>query len=423
MDIETLVEQVARELLDVLPSLQSATPIDQDMAITRALLGGQGCGPTLMAAFREDPSFGYLRGGWLQFPDLGGHIIQDHVIPRRLVKRVIAGASAKSVVEEVREFVAAGSCRTVFYTAIAGATVTETISVDENMEILPWSNVPNIDQKNIFSGNLPKLDFSTQEPTLTGYQSNANMAFRMWSAESQALFSSSDEANKKMRSDRTSIMNFRLKIEDLIRCITLASGRSVVAIGSWGLLDKEIANNLMGPAFSFEGTLFDRDIYVSSLNPLTLSSDSITHLVKRFNVFDEAGKQPLRVCMDRFNQALRRSNLVDRAIDLGIALEVMLLHGIGSEIRGEMKYRFSARGAMFLGGDRRYRLSTFEALKNIYDLRSRAVHSGVLTAKQNKTKPEETLTRAEGIWRDVATKLLERGSFPEWDEEYVIGHN
>jgi hypothetical protein len=57
------------------------------------------------------------------------------------------------------------------------------------------------------------------------------------------------------------------------------------------------------------------------------------------------------------------------------------------------------------------------SLKEAYDLRSQAVHSGVL----KKGKSEPTLEQAARICAKIALKLIERRSFPDWDADIVIG--
>ena len=83
----------------------------------------------------------------------------------------------------------------------------------------------------------------------------------------------------------------------------------------------------------------------------------------------------LRIAIDRLYQALLRKKSVNQAIDLGIALEVVLLHGIGEADRGEMRYRTSIRGAAFLGENKADRVVIFKRLKEAYDLRSKAVQA------------------------------------------------
>ncbi len=72
----------------------------------------------------------------------------------------------------------------------------------------------------------------------------------------------------------------------------------------------------------------------------------------------------------------RDRDFADQAIDLGIALEALLLHELGKEDRGELRYRLSLRGAWLGGGDEQERAEIQRTLKAVYDLRSRAVHAG-----------------------------------------------
>ena len=98
----------------------------------------------------------------------------------------------------------------------------------------------------------------------------------------------------------------------------------------------------------------------------------------------------------------------------------MLLHGIDNNYRGELKFRSSIRGAAFLGGEKPEQLETFKLLKQAYDLRSKAVHSGVLKEKA-KEPVKQILEDATSTCASIARKLIDRGSFPNWDADYVIG--
>ena len=108
---------------------------------------------------------------------------------------------------------------------------------------------------------------------------------------------------------------------------------------------------------------------------------------------------------------------VDKAIDLGIALEVMLLHEMNDPERGELRYRSAVRGAHFLGGDSSERLSNFNWLKKVYDLRSKAVHLGHISGNANDT---EVLQKGAILCSRIAMKIIEMGRFPIWEEEYVF---
>jgi len=129
----------------------------------------------------------------------------------------------------------------------------------------------------------------------------------------------------------------------------------------------------------------------------------------------------MRIALDRLSRALRRGEAVDNAIDLGIALEVMLLHGSDNNNRGELRFRLSIRGATFLGGDKPERLRNLKLLKDAYDLRSKAVHTGRLGKGKKGSSPKDILECGTNTCAQIALRLIERGSFPDWDDELVIG--
>ena len=167
-------------------------------------------------------------------------------------------------------------------------------------------------------------------------------------------------------------------------------------------------------------TIFEPALWAASRKPNLLNGKAAARLFRRFQKMSSPEQKVMRIALDRLNKALRRQNLVDKAIDLGIALEVLLLHGIGEGDRGEMKYRSSIRGATFLGENKTERNKIFKRLKDTYDLRSAAVHSGVIKSKKGKKSPEKILEEAIRDSADIARKLIDRGSFPDWEVEYVV---
>lgn len=413
-DIAHLAEQAAGELLEAMPMLKAAQPIERFRAILQAEQGGTA---RLKAVLSDDPSFGDLRAGWIQQRSGCGRAVQDHMLPLFLINGVIEGHSAKSLVAEARAFAVSGISKTEWYTALAGVTVTEAVSLGSDIDLVPWADIPDSDQKTKFgpdSSHLSHLSIFAQMPA------TATSAIRVRSAECQVLFSSI-EAAKIAIEDASENTARNVQIQDVVGCITALSVCAVAAIGNWGRFDQKIANDISGAGYSHGSALFESAVRVASSRPIALDGESIAELFHRFEEFEPSEKSVMRVALDRLNQALRRQNIVDKAIDLGIALEVMLLHGIGKKDRGELKFRSSIRGATFLGGGKPERLKTLKLLKDAYDLRSDAVHSGVLEMEKKGPPPERVLEDATSTCARIARKLIDGGSFPDWDVEYVIG--
>ncbi len=135
-DIESLAEQAARELLEVMPTLKSAKPIERGMAIAEALRTEQSSAARVVAVFRDDSSFGDLHRGWIQQPGGYGMAAQGHAVLHLLINSVIDGHSTKSLIEEARAFADSRTSITESYTPLASVTVAEAVSLGDNIDLV-----------------------------------------------------------------------------------------------------------------------------------------------------------------------------------------------------------------------------------------------------------------------------------------------
>lgn len=76
--------------------------------------------------------------------------------------------------------------------------------------------------------------------------------------------------------------------------------------------------------------------------------------------------------VQRLAQAKSRLDVEDAALDLGVALEMVLLDGKVDQL----SLAFRTRGAWLLGETPHERNEIFEALKRLYNLRSEVAHTG-----------------------------------------------
>jgi hypothetical protein len=206
---------------------------------------------------------------------------------------------------------------------------------------------------------------------------------------------------------------------DVIRCLTALTAKPVAILGSWTELGDPIGNRIIAISYTIDDALFDKAfLRFRSTEPITPGTPK--KLLRGLAKLGMAERAALRIALDRLNQAVRRASIVDRAIDLGIAFEVMLLHGIGRRDTGELRYRASVRAASFIGGKRAERVTSFEIVRAAYDLRSAAAHEGHMP-KSKKGQHEEQLRAAELLCAQIARRLIARGKFPDWDSEYVVG--
>ncbi len=112
--------------------------------------------------------------------------------------------------------------------------------------------------------------------------------------------------------------------------------------------------------------------------------------------------------IDRLGRSRLAIHPVDRALDLGMAAEIVLMHDLGTS-NTEITYKIGSRAAWLLGEDTNKRATIFDEMKHLYKARSDAVHSGVLSPKS-----KVDLDVADQLVVRVVRAVLERGSFPDW---------
>ena len=121
----------------------------------------------------------------------------------------------------------------------------------------------------------------------------------------------------------------------------------------------------------------------------------------------------LNVTIDRWIRSYEDMFLVDKFIDLGIALESLYLGGI----RDELRFRLALHAAWHLGTNVAERERLMREFRKVYDLRSSAVHSG--SVEDTKTT-RDVLSQAQAFCRWAIVDIISRKRFPDWNE-LVLG--
>jgi hypothetical protein len=122
-----------------------------------------------------------------------------------------------------------------------------------------------------------------------------------------------------------------------------------------------------------------------------INATAAQELARAFFAIDRKRRHDrLRIPLDRLDRANRIRDHADTAIDLGIALEALLLH---KSDRGELSFRLSLRGAWLAGKNEKDRADLLVLLRKAYDLRGRTP----LTPARSKTLPR-TRIRSHADW-------------------------
>jgi hypothetical protein len=167
------------------------------------------------------------------------------------------------------------------------------------------------------------------------------------------------------------------------------------------------------PAQSYHGLSgFGAGTSPAQQYPTTYAKVNAELTIKLFSLSNKLGGRDLAVVQLAVGR-LRRSRLhespPDRAIDLGAALEMLTLE---NGQRQELAFRVSVRAARMLGTDPAQRSIIFKTVKDAYDARSAAVHTGKLAQRH-----VDVLRPADQVCVDLAKEVIGRSGFPKnWDE-------
>jgi hypothetical protein len=138
--------------------------------------------------------------------------------------------------------------------------------------------------------------------------------------------------------------------------------------------------------------------------------DGFPELVSKFVELTEKDRTHLAVSLHRLNEAVRHRSEVDKALDLGIALESLLLSG--KKEKEQLSLQFRLRGAWLLGRDGSHRSELYRQFQELYELRSMAAHSGTVSLKKGSVA--DVLENGQRLCADAIKRVILGGGFPEW---------
>lgn len=150
------------------------------------------------------------------------------------------------------------------------------------------------------------------------------------------------------------------------------------------------------------------------------SLPALTQLVASFENRTERDKEKLRLILSRLSQAKRRSQATDKVLDLGIALEMLLLDEAKND---QISLIFRLRGSWLLGETPADREKKYDLLNSLYGARSAVAHSGTLPKKSkggiHAGNFQEVFPQYEALAGDIAQKIILHG-WPNW-KALVLG--
>ena len=204
----------------------------------------------------------------------------------------------------------------------------------------------------------------------------------------------------------------QLSTEIAISALSLTVNHPVLEICSWHWYDAKVQSlvgyrNELALDQNMGGPQLMRGRLIGAEDALLVRN--IHEGISQQGVFEK-----LRVPIQRWRRSKAARNGVDLAIDLRIALESLFLDE-GNNV--ELSFRLALRAAWYLGANGHERTNIFDAIREAYNIGSKAVHTG---EGYDDVIPAN-LAAAQDICRtSILRRIGEGGKPPNW-KKVVLG--
>ena len=225
---------------------------------------------------------------------------------------------------------------------------------------------------------------------------------------------------------RESESNLATHLDGDVFCqaLSMACNAPIQPLAWWRQIDNDQMYNISGHSIDALTKSVQADRVSTSAPATQTEIDEAVRIYRKLTEWDAKTKNSLNVAISRWIKSMTDEVQVDKMIDLGIAFESLFLSDSGGN-SGEIRYRFSLRGAYLMAEGGEEREAMFNEFKSIYNARSRAVHKGQFSGRlkvHGRTVPEHAFVKhAQDLCLMTLMKVVDDGKFPVWDE-LVLGN-
>jgi len=278
------------------------------------------------------------------------------------------------------------------------------VALPDDVQLMPFDSLPPSRQKEALSEqNLdawPRLatpPFAWQAPTAALIRSAIIKPYLMHAGDD---FQSSDAAY------------YSALFADVLLCLATSGPSAIVGGRSWfQYTDPDLEAALLGSS---------TQLAHQEITPLVLEDrgefdlERATTLLRDFARLNSGLKNRARTAMQRLGQACLRRGPADRALELAIALEALLV-----ESPGEHTFKIGLRAALLTSNDLDQRRRNRAIIEAMYKIRSSLLHSGQsgdtwMVRGYGEMQTTEIVSEAVRIAALVIQRVVGFGTVPDW---------
>lgn len=333
---------------------------------------------------------------------------QSSFVAPALVHEARQRKSAKAAVTWLTKVLETNSGEGLIIQTLWGISPKQRISIWKGVELLPFEDLPHSRQKERLTdvgwphqAHLPTPFFALQPPTAALIEKMEVRPFLI-------------DANAEEKSTDKDISQDRPPLEVIRLCLALEGPSIIIAGPGW---DQFVDPDLEAAVLA-KGTSYDSQEVLPHhvlLNDSSEPASDVQDIVRAYMALASEKKKKIRIALERLHQALIRSDPAERALELSIALEALLI-----DSPGEHTFKLAYRAALLVSNDVEERTKTRAIIETAYTMRSNLVHSGsinplVKVRGQGKKPVEEIANRAATITAHVIKRIIMQGGPPEWN--------
>jgi hypothetical protein len=409
-----LLSDVGQYLQSLSPSARQLSEWDISFAILKMMEEVENPVRQLKECVAADGRFSALLSGWIE-TDSGGHALGDHALSLLLVRQIYAGKSPEKLIAEVLRSSERRNSNLSNMFVLSGAAVTKKLRINASVSIIPWNKVAECTSKDEFDPSAPGWRDKNSSVWIHASHIHPGCALQIEDGNTLEVIPLG-YATRDFVDGHERARNQLEIVDDFCRCAAILKGSLVECLGSWEQIEDRLLGDLFGNRISIHRQVPSFKLMQASSEPVELNAGEFKKYFLELRAFNDANS--VRRAIDRLRSAFRKNLNFEKVADIGIALEILLLHGSGDD-RGELSYRLSMRGAALLERTGPKRHNVFRQLRKLYNLRSTAVHAGHLSAKQEE-EANELMPIVIGYAVRIVRLLIKRGKFPDWESEVVF---